>query len=102
MKSKLEESCENPPENLNDLLSEEKLEDIRVRACFVSSRPEKPLPFCFEINGDNFLRFKGDARVDPADIWFQNDDLDGESLPLMVLNALAKVSSFPMYLLLIS
>ncbi|CAG7835002.1 unnamed protein product [Allacma fusca] len=90
LKSSLQKNCTNAPENVEELLTEEKIEDIRVRACFVSNKPERAKAFRFEINGDHFLEFDGVAREAAAEVLFQNDDLDGESIPRMVLESLAK------------
>jgi actin-related protein len=42
------------------------------------------------LDGGNFLTFDGIVREKAAEIWFQNDDLDGISIPVMILESLSK------------
>lgn len=89
-------------EELDRCLTPAKVEDIRVRCCVVTSssraaqiqRPEditltKFKPFLYELDGQNFLQFHGIAREKPSEVWFKNDDRDGISIPLMILQVLS-------------
>jgi len=91
-------------ENAMELLDASTVENIRVRTCFVtrSDRAEKLAenkveelnpklkPFTYEVNGESFLEFEGIVREKAAEFWFQNDELDGISLPSMILDVLTK------------
>lgn len=109
LKSILLENCVSHPNNKEEIdrsLTPEKVEDIRVRCCVVTStsRRNKILklndaskaaasdmfkPFLYELDGQNFLTFHGVAREKGGEVWFQNDDRDGISVPLMILQVLS-------------
>ncbi|ODN04542.1 Actin-related protein 10 [Orchesella cincta] len=105
LKTLLLDNCTNKPkEELEPLLTPEVIEDIRLRACFVtkirraqflsdpsfSSNLNPQLkPFKYEIDGDNFVEFEGILREQAAEVWFHNKDPEGSSLPYMILDCLA-------------
>ena len=86
-------------EELEQVLSEPGvIEDVRVRCCFVIGRNKADKidqlamkPFQYKTNHGYSLEFKGIVRGSAAEVWFNNIDLDGESLPLMILDTLARV-----------
>jgi hypothetical protein len=97
-------NCLNTPQDvLTDLLDPITVEDIRLRTCLVTSidraerlekdlEPSPALPsFHIEMRGDLFVEFSGTVRERAGEIWFQNQDLDGISIPQMVLTTISKV-----------
>jgi len=94
----------NPREGLVDRLSPEVIEDVRVRSCFVApmaraqkfnhleSLDPKLKSFQVEMSGNEFQNFDGVVRELASEVWFQNEDLDGISIPMMILDAIAGVS----------
>jgi len=54
-----------------------------------SEHEDKLIPVNYFLDGDNLLQFHGVVKEAPAEVWFQNDDLDGISVPMMILNVLA-------------
>lgn len=46
-------------------------------------------PFQYEIDGNNFVEFNGILREQAGEVWFQNKDPEGGSLPFMILDCLS-------------
>lgn len=107
MRDLLLENCKNKPkEELAPLLTTEVVEDLRLRTCFVTrmrrgqvladpspdalvNLTPKLKPFKYELDGENFVEFDGLVREKAAEVWFQNKDPEGNSLPYMILDCLA-------------
>jgi actin-related protein 10 len=104
LKNLLAEGCLNKTkEEILPILTNDRVEDIRVRCCAVTSssrakrlledpNPNDPKNFrtlSYELDGENFAKFNGSVREQAAELWFQNYDLDGVSIPQMVLQVLS-------------
>lgn len=107
MKTLLLDNCKDKSrQELEPLLTPDVIEDLRLRTCFVTrirraqilSNPTPEAlsnlnpqlqPFKYELGGENFVEFNGILREQAAEVWFQNKDPEGGSLPYMLLDCLA-------------
>lgn len=107
LKTLLLDNCKDKSrQELEPLLTPDVIEDLRLRTCFVTrirraqilSNPTPEAlsnlnpqlqPFKYELGGENFVEFNGILREQAAEVWFQNKDPEGGSLPYMLLDCLA-------------
>jgi len=95
---------ESQKDRLHSVLDAKKLEDIRIRSCFVTNLDRGKLindnqldklrpalsPFVYELDEDHCFTFNGVVREAAAELWFCTDDLDGISIPQMIVDVIAK------------
>lgn len=103
LKSLLVKYAINPNKDISSHLTPHVIEDVRIRSCFaapilraamfnnIETLEPKIEPFQVKMNGNEFQYFDGVVRELAAEFWFQNEDLDRISIPLMIIDTLTKV-----------